>query len=253
MTGETVDERATSSEFKSVPAKYKAIVHGVSLLLPPLLWLLYMVCLEEFRRACQRDPMLLVVMAAMAIVWTLILYAIAGGFDWTPGAIGCFRTLLYAVLGGVLFAIPLFILWMLIRVVCSLAFGLPLAAGAGKIWVTGRGAVHEGKTPRFLADVFRFAVVRWIDGSAAPYGLAPDGIRTSIPKSRTGRHSYGRPAADGPRRVAPVRDWKATTTDRSCLCAQRNGLPHGCCRHVRNRPIPRRSARIGCRNRNSAI
>lgn len=74
MTGERSDAKATSSQVTSVPTAYKAIVHGLSLLLPPLLWMLCMMCS----------------------------------------------------------------LWVLIRVICSLAFRLPLAVGAGKIWVSGK-------------------------------------------------------------------------------------------------------------------
>lgn len=74
---------------------------------------------------------------AIPSIWVWLLYAIAGGFDWEPGPIGCERTVLYALLGGIAFAIPLFIFWLLIRVICCVVFRLPIAAGAGKIWVSG--------------------------------------------------------------------------------------------------------------------
>ena len=140
MTGETSDACATSSESTRVPTAYKAIVHGLSLLLPPLLCLLLMMCPEDMRRDLLKEGAWLPLsMAGMMFVWTLLLYAIAGGFEWKPGGIGCGRTVLYALLGGVLFAIPLFILWVLIRVICAVAFRVPIAVGAGKIWVSGEG------------------------------------------------------------------------------------------------------------------
>ena len=133
MTGETANGESRSSETTRIPSGYKAIVHGLSLLLPAMAFAL---CfgMEAFRR---EGVVLPVVMAAMMLLWTCALYWIAGGFDWKPGSIGVFGAVLYALLGGVLFAIPLFVLWLLIRIICAAAFRLPIAAAAGKIWVSG--------------------------------------------------------------------------------------------------------------------
>jgi len=64
----------------------------------------------------------------------------AGGFDWQPDSIGIARTFLYALAGGVAFAVPLFVLLVIVSIGCAAVFRLPIAGAAGKIWITGAGS-----------------------------------------------------------------------------------------------------------------
>jgi len=138
MNNDTIDGRRRSLQSANLPWAYKAVVHAASLFVPAILFTLFLF------RGTSSPPDFSVALGTtflvMSLVYTSLLYAIAGGFDWQPGSIGIGRTLLYALLGGVMFAIPLFILWVIVRVLGAAAFRLPIGSAAGKIWITGAGS-----------------------------------------------------------------------------------------------------------------
>jgi hypothetical protein len=125
-------------ESTGVPWTYRILVHALSIFIPGTMLTMFILCGPDGPPESEITLSLAAMGFAMSFIWSWLLYAIAGGFDWSPGGIGMGRTVLFALLGGIVFAIPLFVFWVIVRIVSAMTFRLPVAEAAGKIWVTGK-------------------------------------------------------------------------------------------------------------------
>lgn len=123
-----------SIQTSEVPQNTKNLVHSISILLLPALFLIGLAASYaasgEFNFATFFGMVLGILLLAGYVAF---LYYLVGGFDWRAEKISTIRSLLFFILSGIIYGLILYGFWYLVRWIVAKSSKLPMAALKGML------------------------------------------------------------------------------------------------------------------------